>query len=997
MGLGRPHDPQLLGPQQLTDPAFPPDRRSRVFGIAPGRDFSHAFVAGLIHRFRAKPPEALARVTIFTNTQRSQRRLETRFTDFGAFLLPRIRVIGDLASDPGLATTGPVPEPPLAVRLRVTQLVRRLLETERGLAPPSAAFDLAGGLMELLDEMAGRDLPAVALDGLDVDASARHWQTTLRFLQLIAPMLADNMAPGPEARQRAAVRSLAALWARRPPADPVIVAGSTGSRAPTALLMQTVLDLPNGALVLPGFDRCLDSPTWEELAEKTSADHPQSGFARLGRQIGFDTADVARWDDEPPPTAREELLSLALRPAPVTDSWRTLGPALDPQMGAALDGVSLLTAPNEHAEASAIATALREGIDGGRTAALITPDGSLARRVTAQLARWGILPDESAGQPLNLTPEGVFFGLIAAWLDRPDPVLLTALLKHPLTASQGDRGPHLARLRKLDTEFLRDCGPVVDWPALLSFCKSAEQPWATWIARALTPELLAPTAPLTEHVARHRAIAESLATGPETPDPVQPNPMWSTTPGRAMDRVFASLTAASDAGGPIGHRDYSAVLDTLTRAESKRPDGYIPDQRVLIWGQLEARVQSADLIVLGGLNEGTWPAQPPPDPWLNRKMRADLGISLPERRIGLAAHDFQQAAAAPCVVLSRPARLENTPTVPSRWLVRLENLVNGSGPGGQQGWKTAEKAGSRLLARARALDLPDQTVPAEPRPAPIPPVNARPTTLHVTEAETLVRNPFAFYARKILRLRELPRLGRPPDMRDRGIAVHAFLETFLKQTRDAMPEDAQAAYLRTLQEVLETVVPWPAERQLWHARLARLAQTFIATEEARRSIAQPARIETKGCITIDGFARELKLAARADRIDVAPDGSIAIYDYKTTKPSPNQIKTFAKQLPLEARIAEKGGFLDGQSGPATRLEIIGLNQLDNPYVYDLSQDDLNTIWDEFLRLVAHYEDPKSGYPSRLRVMKEGQEEDYDHLARRGEWADGDDPTPVEVP
>ena len=969
--------------------------QTRIFGIAPGRDFSHDLVAGLLARHAGTSPDVLARTTILTNTQRAARRLETVFAQTGPCLLPRIRVITDLARDPLLADPAPTSdEPPIATHLRLTQLVRRLLETDTGLAPPVAAFDLAASLAELMDEMAGADIPANAFDTLKVDTASRHWQTALQFLRLITQLWPDARN-GPDARQIQAVRNLAIRWAENPPRDPVILAGSTGSRAPTRELMSAVLALPQGALLLPGFDHTLGPESWAVLTDPTTADHPQFGFAALANALGFDPNQVAHWHAPEPPTARAQLLSLALRPAPVTHEWRRAGPALAPQLPQAFAGLDILTAPNERAEAAAIAAALRAGLDTGQSVALITPDGTLSRRVTAQLARWDILPDESAGQPLHLTPEGVFLGLLLDWSHTPDPVTLTALLKHPLTASQGDRSAHLALTRRLDATYLRDCGPVVDWPALQSWATEDDKLWTSWLEAALTQTCQATT--LADHVARHRQLAEALCADPYATAAPTPNPFWTTDLGAALDRILSQLTDVTDAAGPVSGRDYRAIFDRLTSAEKRRSDSPTVDQRVLIWGQLEARVQSADLIILGGLNEGTWPAQPPPDPWLSRDMRAALNLASPERRIGLAAHDFQQSASGARVIMSRASRLDNTPTVPSRWLVRLENLVNGLGAQAQSEWTSACQRGETLLAQADALDAPDSNQTAAPRPAPVPPMAARPTRIYVTHAETLVRDPYAYYARHILNLRELPRAGRLPDPRDRGNALHATLEKFVADTLTGLPNDADAAFVRALDWTMENKVPWPAERRLWHARLARLATDFIRAEQARRQIAQPQGLETKGVVRIPGFARNLELAAKADRIDVASDGGVAIYDYKSSIPTDKQSKAFAVQLPLEAKMVTMGGFLDKLAHHAVALELIGLSKPGEVHGYSTDMEGINRIWDNFLRLIAHYEDPASAYPSRLRVHKNRDDGDYDHLARRGEWADGDDFDPEVLP
>lgn len=973
-----------------TPPSLFPDD-DRLFGVAPGQDFSDTFIAGLLERLAGSPPEVLARVEVFTNTRRARRHWESLLRNGPAQLLPRIHVVSELSQDPTLGPVADLAEPPIATRLRLTQLVRRLLEVEKGLAPPIAAYELAGSLTALMDEMAEAGIPPEALGDLDIADASNHWQTALKFLTLISGLWdGDQQAPalGTEARQALAVDALAARWAASPPAHPVIVAGSTGSRGPTAALMQAVLRLPQGGVVLPGFDFDLNARSWRALSDPDhhSPDHPQTGFAALLQRLDLTPQAITPWQGDTRSTPRTRLVSLALRPAPVTDEWRRDGPGLLPDVAPALDGVSLLNAPSERAEAAAIAVSLRQTIDTGGTAALITPDGTLARRVTAALDRWGILPDDSAGRPLPLIPEGVFTSLVLDFLISPAPVTLTALLKHPLCAQGWDRGAHLRLIRHLDIDVLRDCGPVVNWDAVTTWAAKKEggPPWAAWLRDTLCP--IPPADALDARAACHRLTAEALASGPGLPPATT---LWTNDQGRATARILTRMAEATADAGPMTWRDYAAVFHDLLSAEKLRPEGYVPDQRVLIWGQLEARVQSADLIVLGGLNEGTWPAQPPADPWLSRDMRRQLGLPMPEKRIGLAAHDFQQAACAPRVVLSRSARLDNTPTVPSRWLVRLENLVAGLGPDGTAAWKAATARGDTLIATAEAQDTPTETLTRAPRPCPVIPVDKRPNRISVTQVETLVRDPYAFYAAKVLKLRALPRSGRAPDGRDRGTALHLVLERFLKATFDGLPDDAEAAFQRILADTMAGAVPWPAQRRIWQARLARIAADFIAQERLRRSRARPAEQEVLREVSLPGLARDVYLTAKADRIDLTDTGEVAIYDYKSTLPTDKQALLFQQQLPLEAKMASLGAFLEQTARRAVHLELIGLSKPGQALELDSDPETIEEVWARFLQLVEMYEEPDRGYPSRLRPHKQFDAGDYDHLARRGEWADGD--------
>jgi ATP-dependent helicase/nuclease subunit B len=200
------------------------------------------------------------------------------------------------------------------------------------------------------------------------------------------------------------------------------------------------------------------------------------------------------------------------------------------------------------------------------------------------------------------------------------------------------------------------------------------------------------------------------------------------------------------------------------------------DPRIHIWGTLEARLQSVDLLILGGLDEGIWPAEARSDAWLSRRMRRDIGLSPPERRIGLAAHDFAQALAQPRVIITRADKRGGAPTVPSRWLQRLATLI------GPARMKRLVNDGRHFVRLARQLDqVPQADVKPATRPQPKPPVAARPRELSITSIELLIRDPYAVYARRILQLEPLDPIGQRADLRMRGNLIHDALSEFTKE------------------------------------------------------------------------------------------------------------------------------------------------------------------------------------------------------------------------
>ncbi len=766
---------------------FAPSEGPRVFALPPGVDFARALAAGLDARLAGQPPEAVARVEIWLNTRRAARTLMATMAEGPARLLPRIRVVTELADDPLGPADLPAPVPALRRRLELARLVARLAEAEPHLAAGTAAFELADSLADLLDEMQGEGVDPATFAHVDAADHAAHWQRSLRFLSLISGYLAAAGPTEGQGRLRAAAEALARVWETDPPAHPVIVAGSTGSRGATRAFMAAVARLPQGALVLPGLDADLPAHVWDRLGtdEPGAADHPQHGFRALAHALGFDPADLPAWHPaRPSAPERNALVSLALRPAPVTDQWQSEGATLAGRLAPALATLAWVEAPDQRGEALAIALALREAAETGTRAALVTPDRQLARRVTAELDRWALIPDDSAGRPLALTPPGVLLRRLAALPgQRLTPEDLLVLLKHPLTSSAPHaRGPHLRLTARLERARLRGKAPWIDWPALAVWAgaEGGDAPaWIAWLHDTLAPLASADAAPLDVHVARHRAAAEALAAGPA---PAASHALWELEAGAAARALLDTLAAESDAAAPLDAAGYRALLQSQMAARDVPEPAVTTHPGLAIWGTLEARVQSAELVILGGLNEGTWPRLPAADPWLGRGLRRAIGLPSPDRRIGLSAHDFQQATGAPRVILTRATRDAEAPTVASRWLMRLENLLLGLGPEGQATLTGARARGEALVAAAARLDVPAATVPAARRPSPRPPAEARPAELSVTDVEKLVRDPYGIYAKRVLRLRRLDPPGRKPDALARGSAIHKALDDFVTAT-----------------------------------------------------------------------------------------------------------------------------------------------------------------------------------------------------------------------
>lgn len=960
---------------------FEPSDTPRIFALPPGVDFSAGLVEGLKARWPADNPLAAPQTEVYLNTRRSARKLRDLFDIGPATLLPRIKTL-DAFFSTGSVAGEDRDIAPLRKRLEIARLVQALIEQSPDLAPQSAAFDLAESLVALFDEAAGEGVDPADILSLDLTDQSGHWARAQQFLSLVSGYF-ETAGAGQEDLNRQAAHKLVLAWQTCPPEHPVLIAGSTGSRGTTHLMMEAVARLPQGAIILPGFDFDMPDSAWKSLLkEGVGEDHPQYRALALMNSLGVRREQVLPWSDcHIPAPSRNRLLSLALRPAPVTDQWRKDQTPAD-DIARACENVTLLEAQDSRLEAGAIALGMRAAVEDGKTVALVTPDRQLTRRVSVALSRWGIEADDSAGRPLHLSAPGRFLRQIASLFGRkPEASDLLAILKHPLVATGAqDRGLHLLHTRELEL-WIRRKGmpyPTIEdlqiWAAQLK--TDDARAWVSWIFDAISdlPDMQVGSVEI--YIQTLLQSCETLCGGVGCEGSGE---LWENIAGREARKVTDQLVAAADAGGHHSAQEFSALLLSLLQAGELR-SAVTPDSRVMIWGTLEARVQTADIVILGGLNEGVWPGQPAPDPWLNRKMRKDLGLLLPERRTGLAAHDFQQAAGAAEIWLTRSIRDASAETVPSRWLNRLVNLLTGltekDGPVLLDQMRTRGTQWTRLL---QDWDCALPVCDPEPRPSPRPPVDQRPKELPVTAIQKLIRDPYAIYARYILNLRPLRPIQQSADAPLRGTVIHEILQQFIENG-----DLSEGAFFATVDQVLESEAPWPAAQRMWRAKLLRVSDWFLETERLRQTIAAPHLFEEKGRVTLEN--PDFTLTCRTDRIDRREDGQIRIFDYKTgSPPSKDQQKHFDKQLPLQAAMAERGAFKTLGNVPILDVAYIGLGS--SPVFAPVQLEDPSTdeIWDQFCQLIDAWMRPERGYLSRRAIEGQRFDGDYDHLARYGEW------------
>jgi len=1020
----------------------------RIYSVPPGVPFlgalARALLAGDLPTPGGPPPQpfTLADTTLLLPTRLATLALQDAFvaaSGGGALLLPRIRPIIGGGEEPMLlagegerageaAAAPPIGE--IERRLALAKLVLRWsqAQADAGAAgrTPAQSARLARELARLMDAMEIEDVDGTRLSALVPEQHAAHWGLTLTFLEIVTAhwpaFLAERGLVSKMQHDKAQVLAQAHRWRQAPPPAPVIAAGVMSSAPAVTELLAVVAGLPNGALVLPGLDRTLDAASWERIVP-AHPEHPQFGLKKLLDALGVRREDVLDLPGTAPSRrqkARARLVSEAMRPARTTERWHRFAAGADGRALAAeaAAGLAILEAPSGEEEAEAVALILREAAETpGRTAALVTPDRALARRVAARLATWGVHVADAAGQPFARTATGALLDLVVgAAARRFEPAALIALLKHPLcrlgmAAAELRRGVSALELAALRApyfghglEALRAALEraeadlragkrrhravrrlaAADWQAARRLLRALEEHLGP-LARLLSSP---GTVDLATLVRAHSLAADALARGRNG----QEAGLWQGEAGAQAARLLATLLDARTDAPSMRPADYPDFYRGLL-AEETVAEPRAGHPRIHIWGPYQSRLQQPDVVVLASLNEGTWPQAADPGPWLNRPMRAALGLPTPEERIGDAAHIFSSLLGVEAVFLTRAAKIEGVPTVPSRWLLRLQALLDGLGV------RAPAEAGQPWLAWAQARNAlagaPQRVDPPEPRPA----LALRPRRISVTAVERWIANPYALYADRILGLEPLAGLGEPPDATLRGQIVHDALGRFAARFPAALPADIAGELLACAREALEELTGSPYVAAFWVPRFERFAAWFAETEAARREGVGRVLAEVQGSMVLAAPGGPFKLEARADRIDAGAAG-LVITDYKTgasVKDLVSRAKTgAAPQLPLEAAIAAAGGFAGVEAARVAGLRYISSSGGEPPgQEHAVGNGDAEELGRRALggleRLVAAFDREATPYRALRRPRFSYRYDAYAHLARVAEWqADTDE-------
>ena len=1021
---------------------MPELHRGHLHHIPAGRPFADDLACGILAM--VDDPQDMSDSIILLPNRRLSQSLRTSFLRIAegrSQLLPRMMPIGDIDEDAAelIAAGWDADDKPPIIdgldrQLILSRLVRQFLTgTDLAQLSDAEVMALARALGQFLDQMQTAGCDPAQLDGLTEGDHAGHWQQILNFLKIVTQswpeVLAEKSLSDPVIWQNAAIEARAEAWQKNPPKGLVVIAGSTGSVASTQGLMKAVLTLPRGHLVLPGLDMDMPEHDWRILTSDqdnpssgSSPDasqdrffdaglvaHPQYPLAHLLAVLDVSRGDIALWPGveasldhyDARATGRLALLREAMRPAQQSGQWRLIPERQDIKPNS-LDGLMRVDCYDRREEAEVIALAMREVLETpGKTAMLISGDQRLSQMVSGELKRWGVMVSSSAGQKLTQTSPAQFMRLInEAWQSDFTVVPLLAMARHRLASAGLDKASFRQELRKLERLVLR--GPKIEGGLKAIDVKAKKE--SKSLGQFVENHLMAPMMPLLELEGRinltladfadaHGKAAELLAARPDT-DLLDP---WQGQDGTRLAKFMYKL-GLHGKNTPLEARAYASVLQVLMDSEVIYPD-HIDHPRLSILGTVEARMQAADLTILGGMNEGISPPETPADPWMSNTMRVDFGLPHAHWRIGHAAHDAVMAMARPEVLITQAGRDQGAPTQVSRWLRRIDAVLDVA----QLSWPDAQ----RYKDLAEALTPKTAAVTPCPRPEPKPEVALRPRQFSATGLDTLLRDPYAVYARRILDLKALPVLEEDLGAADRGTIIHEALAAYIDAHPQPLPADhAYDALIKAGEDAFAPYKDNPSVMAFWWPRFEGIAEFIANQENIRAASNHQSCAEIKGQITMTAAGVDHIITARADRIDYDTESKATIIDYKTgTAPSKKAVEGGrALQMLVEALILADGGFasvtaagddvfddiqlfywkLSGKHNAAGQLS--NVTPKDDDYIHH-ARAGINN-------LLATFQNPDQGYRAEPVASEANPHSDYRHLARVAEWGimadDGDE-------
>lgn len=951
--------------------------KKNIYNIPASNSFLDEVAALFLHEYQDRPL-ALADVLFLLPNRRACKSLTEAFVrrqGLRPTMLPQMQPLAEAEEDELLITGFDLSEklPEMSPVMQVSE--RLMLFTKIIMAKPAdyglekmpagQAVALAKELAALIDTAYNQQLSFEALQDIVPSEYAAHWQETLKFLWIIThywPAILDEHGKADAAEHKnQLLKAQIELWRTRRPQKRIVAAGVTAAFPLMKELVKTVAELDNGQVILPGLDRCLDEEDWQQVDEV----HPQYELKQLLDYLQVERRDVQDLAAAANP-AREAFLSEVMRPAKTTDKWREQDKAGLSSLAAG--GIRLVNCQDVRTEALAAALMMREVLnEPEKTAALVTTDRNLARRVASELTRWDIYVDDSAGVPLHLTPVGIFLRQIAETAAQNfAPAAMLALMKYPLYANGENTFEVRRKVRAFERLCLRSKHDDESAAEIADRLKQA--------MTSLTELYLRSSVSPAELIRAHLQAAEKLAaTDVKSGDKI----LWKGEDGEAAARFMADMAENADIMGEINPAEYAGWLQVLMSGVMVRKR-YGTHPRLKILGPIEARLQHFDRVIVGEVNEGSWPQAVKADPWMSRPMKKDFGMPLPEKNIGVLANDFSSLLAGKEVFITRADRVQGTPMVKSRWWMRLETVLRAAGIEPEMLEDRRYTVWAEYLDKAQILR---RILP----PAPKPPVYARPRELPASAVENWMRDPYIIFAKYILKLKPLDDLEQNLTFADYGNIVHAVLEKFNNRYPAAYPDNAREELIRLGEEMFAAGNVSQDIYAFWRPNFIKTVDWLVEKESVYRQDIARVYNEVKGSYSFEAPAGTFVITAKADRVDMRRDGRVNIIDYKTGQArTPKEIeRSYAPQLPIEALIAEKGGFDGIPAAKAAALIYWQLGKKESG-IFENTAEVLQNTYDRIVELASLFDFEETPYISKPNPKIAPKYSDYEQLSRMNE-------------
>jgi len=926
-------------------------------------------------------PLALNDVVIFLQTAAARTAIKKIFiqkSKKNALILPKLYTLGNLDEEEIFFQKNIVANdenfPAIGGIERQLLLVQSLQEENSSLRFMQAT-QIANELLSFLDQAQNEQLDLADIPSLVSDEQfSEHWQKNLQYLSVLSgkyqAKLKELKRLNPKERNNILLSQQAKIWQENPPKHPVIIAGSTGTNPATLSLIETVVSLPQGAVLLAGLDKEMPAESWENLEET----HQQYALALLLKKMKKGRGAVSVWHGCNDDNRRAFWLGQMMQPVMKIQNKDL---AKD-EIKKSFQNFTLTSCKNFEEEAHVIALRLRHFIaenNGDKNALFITSDRDLAVRVKGILKRWEITVDDFHSTPLAKTAGGAFALLTANFLVNSFSASgLLSLLKNPITRTEID-------IENLEKESLRPSYGKVFYRDISDLATKTGDDFLKKLATFV--ESFKTAKNMRECFKIHIQFIEFLAGG---------ELFWETEEGDALSLFFREILVHVAQFPLAACRDYMDILDHFLNARTNKNLDQI-GANIQIMKPLEARLLKADLMIIGGLNEGVLPSLADENPWLSRQMRKAFGLLTLERRIGLAAHDFIQFIAHQNgeVMLTHAERAGGRPMVASRWIIRLKALFFVTLNTEKETPFYENNYYKNLFYK---LDGSDKIQRPE-SPLFAPPLHARPKRFTATEIEDLFENPYKIYAKKILNLRPLGELDADLEASDKGNIIHNILQKFVEEygagkiTEDKISKDRLMAIANAEFKNLDEKQD---QKIFWWAQFEDIADWFLGQEKTRYKNVLKSYAEVKGTVLFD---HEVELHARADRIDLLADGGVQIIDYKTgTVPLKGQIKNLKKpQLSVAGIILEDGGFDSISSKKVSALSYWGLRDSKGNGVVEIAENVSEItakMREELSAKLKEYTRQGAKYPAHPDGVKDDNAQrfadPYDHLARVKEWS-----------